>query len=89
MTTEHTVVRSGKSKRKQFNSKCGRLLANYCDLCLYPLVLRDTSNICILNPSVAIMRCGAELLLVRMRATVDDLSYKRVKVLCRRDSEGP
>jgi uncharacterized membrane protein len=34
MTTEHTVVRSGKSKKKAVQFKCGRLLADYRDLCL-------------------------------------------------------
>ena len=29
MTTEHTVVRSGKLKRKAVQFKCGRPLANY------------------------------------------------------------
>src|SRR5258708_31697401 len=32
MTTEHMVVRSGKSKRKPFNSNVADLLANYRDL---------------------------------------------------------
>jgi hypothetical protein len=42
MTTEHTVVRSGKSKRKPFNSN----VANYLPIIAtfafsYPLVLSD------------------------------------------------
>jgi hypothetical protein len=35
-------------KKKAVQFKCGRLLANYRDLCLQlPLVLSDTSNICV------------------------------------------
>jgi hypothetical protein len=47
MTTEHTVVRSGKSKRKPFNSNVADHLLIYRDLYLQlpPLVLSDTSNI--------------------------------------------
>ena len=32
MTTEHTVVRSGKLKRKPFNSNVADYFANYRDL---------------------------------------------------------
>ena len=48
MTTEHTVVRSGKLKRKPFNSNVAdylRIIAAFAFS--YPLVLSDTSNICI------------------------------------------
>ena len=40
MTTEHTVVRFRQIKKKAVQFKCGRLLANYRDLCLfnYPLL---------------------------------------------------
>jgi hypothetical protein len=34
MTTEHTLVRSGKSKRKPFNSNVADYLLIYRDLCL-------------------------------------------------------
>src|SRR5260370_39547214 len=34
MTTEHTVARSGKSKRKPFNSNVADYLLIYRDLCL-------------------------------------------------------
>ena len=34
MTTEHTVVRLRQIKKKAVQFKCGRLLANYRDLCL-------------------------------------------------------
>jgi hypothetical protein len=34
MTTEHTVVRFRQIKKKAVLFKCGRLLANYRDLCL-------------------------------------------------------
>jgi hypothetical protein len=48
MTTEHTVVRSGKSKRKPFNSNVADYLLNIATFAFsYPLVLSDTSNICI------------------------------------------
>ena len=48
MTTEHTVVRSGKSKRKPFNSNVADYLLIIATFAFsYPLVLSDTSNICI------------------------------------------
>ena len=47
MTTEHTVVRSGKSKRKPFNSNVADLPIIATFAFSYPLVLSDTSNICI------------------------------------------
>jgi hypothetical protein len=48
MTTEHTVVRSGKSKRKPFNSNVAGYLPIIATFAFnYPLVLSDTSNICI------------------------------------------
>ena len=48
MTTEHTVVRSGKSKRKPFNSNVADSLLIIATFAFrYPLVLSDTSNICI------------------------------------------
>ena len=48
MTTEHTVVRSGKSKRKPFNSNVADYLPIIATFAFsYPLVLSDTSNICI------------------------------------------
>ena len=47
MTTEHTVVRSGKSKRKPFNSVADYLLIIATFAFSYPLVLSDTSKICI------------------------------------------
>ena len=47
-TTEHTVVRSGKLKRKPFNSNvAGHLLIIAAFAFSHPLVLSDTSNICI------------------------------------------
>jgi hypothetical protein len=48
MTTEHTVVRSGKSKRKPFNSNVADYLPIIATFAFnYPLVLSDTSSICI------------------------------------------
>ena len=48
-TTEHTVVRSGKLKRKPFNSNvAGHLLIVATFAFSYPIVLSDTSNICII-----------------------------------------
>ena len=48
MTTEHTVIRSGKSKRKPFNSNVADYLLIIANFAFsYPLVLSDTSNICI------------------------------------------
>jgi hypothetical protein len=48
MTTEHTVVRSGKSKRKPFHSNVADYLLIIATLpSVTPLVLSDTSNICI------------------------------------------
>ena len=48
MTTEHTVVRSSKSKRRPFNSNVADYLLIIATFALsYPLVLSDTSNICI------------------------------------------
>jgi len=48
MTTEHTVVRSGKLKRKPFNSNVADYLLIIATFAFcYPLVLSDTSNICI------------------------------------------
>jgi Sec-independent protein secretion pathway component TatC len=48
MTTEPTEVRSGKSKRKPFNSNvAGHLLIIATFAFSYPLVLSGTSNICI------------------------------------------
>src|SRR6202022_4507687 len=48
-TTEHTVVRSGKLKRKPFNSNgAGHLLTIAIVAFSYPLVLSDSSNICII-----------------------------------------
>ena len=48
MTTEHTVVRSGKLKRKPFNSNVADYLLTIATFAFsYPLVLSDTSNICI------------------------------------------
>ena len=47
MTTGHTVVRSGKSKRKPFNSNVADYLLIIATFAFsYPLVLSDTSNIC-------------------------------------------
>ena len=47
MTTEHTVVRSGKSKRKPFNSNVADYLLIIATFAFsYPLVLSDRSNIC-------------------------------------------
>jgi hypothetical protein len=46
MTTEHTEVRSGKSKRKPFNSNVADYLLIIATFAFsYPLVLSDTSNI--------------------------------------------
>ena len=48
MTTEHTVVRSGKSKRKPSNSNVADyqvIIATFAFS--YPLVPSDASNICI------------------------------------------
>jgi hypothetical protein len=48
MTTEHTVVRSGKSKRKPFNSNVADYLLIIATLpSVIPRVLIDKSNICI------------------------------------------
>ena len=48
MTTEHKVVRSGKSKRKPFNSNVADYLLIIATFAFnYPLVLSDTSNTCI------------------------------------------
>jgi chaperonin GroEL (HSP60 family) len=47
MTTEHTVVRSGKSKRKPFNSVADYLLIIATFVFNLPILLSDTSNICI------------------------------------------
>jgi hypothetical protein len=48
MTTERTVARSGKSKRKPFNSNVADYLLIIATFAFsYPLVLSDTSNICI------------------------------------------
>ena len=48
MTTEHAEVRSGKSKRKAFNSNVADHLLIIATFAFsYPLVLSDTSNICI------------------------------------------
>ena len=48
MTTGHTVVRSGKSKRKPFNSNVADYLLIIATFAFsYPLVLSDTYNICI------------------------------------------
>jgi hypothetical protein len=45
MTTEHTVVRSGKIKRKPFNSGVADHLPIIATFAFdYPLVLGDTSN---------------------------------------------
>jgi hypothetical protein len=58
MTTEHTVVRSGKSKRKSFNSNVADYLLIVATFALsYPLVLSDTSNICICAFTVAHPEC--------------------------------
>jgi hypothetical protein len=47
MKPEHTVVRSGKSKRKPFNSNVADYLLIIATFAFsYPLVLSDTSNIC-------------------------------------------
>ena len=46
MTTEHNGGSFRQIKKKAVQFKCGRLLANYRDLCLQlPLVQSDTSNI--------------------------------------------
>jgi hypothetical protein len=48
MTTEHPVVRSGKSKRKPCNSNVADYLLTIATFAFnFPLVLSDTSNICI------------------------------------------
>src|ERR1700726_2550190 len=48
MTTEHKVVRSDKLKRKPFNSDVADYLLTIATFAFsYPLVLSDTSNICI------------------------------------------
>ncbi len=53
MTTEHTEVRSGKSKRKAFNSNVADHLLIIATFAFsYPLVLSDTSNICICTLTV-------------------------------------
>jgi len=45
MTTEHTVVRFRQIKKKAVQFKCGRLLANYRDLCFsYALVPSDIQH---------------------------------------------
>ena len=49
MSTEPTEVRSGKPKRKPFNSNvAGHLLIIAIFAFSYPLALSDTSNICII-----------------------------------------
>ena len=48
MTIEHTAVRSGKLKRKAYNSNVADYLLIIATFTFsYPLVLSDTSNICI------------------------------------------
>jgi hypothetical protein len=47
MTTEHTVVRSGKSKRKPFNSVADYLPIIATFAFNLSILLSDTSNICI------------------------------------------
>ena len=55
---EHTVVRSGKSKRKPFKANVADYLLIIATFAFsYPLVLSDTSNICICAFTVVHPEC--------------------------------
>jgi len=60
MTTEPTEVRSGKSKRKPFNSNVADHLLIIATFAFsYPFVLSDASNICICAFAVVVVRFNA------------------------------
>jgi len=76
MTTEHTVVRSGKSKRKPFNSNVVDVLSRPLPSTT-PLVLSDTSSICICG----FYRCRTRSAIQYPREVVKSGDIVKVKVL--------